>query len=106
MAFNLTLVTPHFRQSSVESLIHFRSARLWRRTRRIASPKRPVLVLYEAGGLAARAAVTVDEPKLGLAHFPALLHDLEEQPVPHDLGRAITVEVDAHLRCLRDEGSG
>ena len=60
----------------------------------------------EAGGFAASAAVTVDEPKLSLAHFPALLHDLEEQPVPHDLGRAITVEVDPHLCCLRDERSG
>jgi hypothetical protein len=60
----------------------------------------------ETGGLAASAAVTMDQPKLALAHFPALLHDRDEQPVPHDLGRAITVEVDLHLRCLRDEGSG
>ncbi len=60
----------------------------------------------EAGALATGAAVTMDEPQLGLAHFPALLHDLDEQPVPRDLGRAITVEVDPHVCCLRDQRSG
>ena len=49
--FNLTLVTPHLRQSKVEYLIHFRTCRLWRRIRRIASPRRPVLVLTKPGVL-------------------------------------------------------
>jgi hypothetical protein len=29
-----------------------------------------------------------------------LLRDLDEKPVPHDLGRAVAVEVDPHACCL------
>src|SRR5712692_10324860 len=69
-------------------------------------PEDAGLGVEETGRLTARAAVTMDEPKLGLAHLPALLHDLDEQAVPDDLGRAITVEVDPHVCCLRDQRSG
>src|SRR5262249_19555958 len=64
------------------------------------------LGVEEARTLAAGAAVTVDQAKLALAHLPALLRDLDEKPVPHDLGRAVAVEVDPHSGCLYYGGCG
>src|SRR5262249_60818816 len=45
-------------------------------------PEHAGLGIVEPRLLAAGAAMAMDELELGLAHLPALAHELDEQPVP------------------------